>query len=144
MRWYVVAPVLMRIPLDGAASGKFMVAEVDLADVAGVADVDLVADDGSRRSVQALRTLAETFDGLEPALTTIVTRLRKATRGPDEITVEFGLKFGGETGVIFAKGKVETALQVTVTWSRGSAESKSEKVESKSVREAEAESADES
>ncbi|WP_374201595.1 CU044_2847 family protein [Actinocorallia sp. API 0066] len=31
--------------------------------------------------------------------------------GPDAITVEFGLKFGGETGVIFTKGKAEGGPQ---------------------------------
>ncbi|MGW3345317.1 CU044_2847 family protein [Nonomuraea rubra] len=98
-----------------------MVAEVDYDDIAAEGDVELVSDDGPGRTARALRSLADAFDGLEPALSTIVTRLREATRGPDAITVEFGLKFGGETGVIFTKGKAEAALKVTVTWNGGTA-----------------------
>ncbi|MEU4090145.1 CU044_2847 family protein [Streptomyces aureus] len=97
-----------------------MVAEVDLADVVDLGDdVELVAEGGPGRSAQALQSLAEAFDGLEPALATIVTRLRRAARGPDMVTLEFGLKFGGETGVIFARGSAEAALAVTIAWDRG-------------------------
>ncbi|MFI7225908.1 CU044_2847 family protein [Nonomuraea angiospora] len=112
----VVSSMLLRIPLDGTPDSRFMVAEIDYEDMITEGGIDLVSDDGTGRTVRALRSLAETFDGLEPALSTIVTRLRTATRGPDAITVEFGLKFGGETGVIFTKGKAEAALKVTVTW----------------------------
>ncbi|GAA2850543.1 hypothetical protein GCM10020220_044910 [Nonomuraea rubra] len=111
--------MLLRIPLDDAPDGRYMVAEVDYDDLVGEEDVELVSDDGPGRTARALRSLADTFDGLEPALSTIVTRLRRATRGPDAITVEFGLKFGGETGLIFTKGKAEAALKVTVTWNGG-------------------------
>ncbi|WP_018653945.1 CU044_2847 family protein [Actinomadura flavalba] len=115
--------MLMRIPLDdGAGADRFMVVEVDRRDVETEDGVELVADDGPGRTARALRSLAAAFDDLEPALDTIVTRLRDATRGPDQIVVEFGLKFGGETGIIFTKGKMEAALKVTVTWNGEPAE----------------------
>ncbi|WP_062430628.1 CU044_2847 family protein [Herbidospora daliensis] len=108
--------MLMRIPLDDTPDAPVMVVEVDYDDIADEQGVELVSDTGPGRTAQALRSLADSFDHLEPAVSAIVTRLRKAARTPDAITVEFGLKFGGETGVIFAKGKAEAALKVTVTW----------------------------
>jgi hypothetical protein len=37
-------------------------------------------------------------------------------RSPDECGVEFGLKLGGETGVIVAKGTAEVNFLVKLTW----------------------------
>nr|WP_062341709.1 CU044_2847 family protein [Herbidospora sakaeratensis] len=108
--------MLMRIPLDDTPGAPVMVVEVDYDDIADEQGVELVSDTGPGRTAQALRSLAGAFDTLEPAVSAIVTRLRSAARAPDTITVEFGLKFGGETGVIFTKGKAEAALKVTVAW----------------------------
>ncbi|GAA3239952.1 CU044_2847 family protein [Actinocorallia longicatena] len=109
-----MASVLMRVPL-GDGSGEFMVAEVDAQELDSV---ELVAHDSDGRIVQAAHSLAEAFNRIEPALGMIVTRLRDAARAPDEISVGFGLKLGGETGLIFAKGKAETSFTVTVTWTK--------------------------
>jgi hypothetical protein len=35
---------------------------------------------------------------------------------PDHFTVEFGVKLGGETGIILAKGTAEVNLKVTMIW----------------------------
>jgi len=39
---------------------------------------------------------------------------------PEHFTVEFGVKLGGETGIIVAKGTVEANLKITMTWDRQS------------------------
>ena len=36
----------------------------------------------------------------------------------EELTVEFGVKLGGETGIILAKGTAEVNLKITMTWDR--------------------------
>jgi NTP-dependent ternary system trypsin peptidase co-occuring protein len=33
--------------------------------------------------------------------------------------VKFGVKLGGETGIILAKGTAEVNLEITMTWNRG-------------------------
>lgn len=104
--------VLLRIPLTDGDEAQ-LVAEVDAVDLEGV---ELVADDGGGRLATVGTTLSDAFGKLEPALDMIVSRLRHATRQPDEITVEFGLKLGGETGLIFAKGTAEANVSVSVTW----------------------------
>jgi hypothetical protein len=107
--------VLLSMPLNGA-EGAHLVAEVDPVDLAAV---ELVADDGDGHLVKAAGSLAEAFDKLEPTLEMIVSRVRSAARSPDEITVDFGLKLGGEAGFIFAKGTAEANLAVSVTWKHG-------------------------
>jgi hypothetical protein len=47
-------------------------------------------------------------------LRTVRDRLVVST--PDHFTVEFGVKLGGETGVILAKGTAEVNLKVTMSW----------------------------
>lgn len=117
--------VLLRIPLD-SGEGPHLIAEVDATDLGGV---DLMADDGGGRLGTAATTLSEAFGKLEPALDMIVSRLRRATRHPDEITVDFGLKLGGETGLVFAKGTAEANLSVSVTWRHESTQHKPEQAD---------------
>ena len=42
------------------------------------------------------------------------------TAAPEHFTVEFGVKLGGETGIIVAKGTAEVNLKITMTWDRES------------------------
>ena len=98
---------LVRIELDDEHD-DFLVAEISY-------------DEETEREVAGgafAATLSTAFDSIEPALGMIVTRLRGATRAPDQLSVGFGLKFGGETGLIFAKGKTEASLTVTLTWTK--------------------------
>jgi hypothetical protein len=102
--------VLMEVPLDG---GGVVVVEVGEAEVP--ADQLQLASDGPgplvARARQALETsLAE----VTPAVRAFCQGLREAA--PDEFTVEFGLKVGGETGLVIAKGTAEVNFTVSMTW----------------------------
>ena len=37
---------------------------------------------------------------------------------PEHFVVEFGVKLGGEAGIILAKGTAEVNLKITMTWDR--------------------------
>lgn len=115
-----MAPVLMRVLIgdeDGETGNDVILAEVDPGDVGD--GVRLAADDLSGRDVtQAPQTLARAFDRLQPALSTMLMKLRSAEQAPDEIQMAFGLKLGGETGLIFTKGTAEATFAVTVTWAK--------------------------
>lgn len=65
---------------------------------------------------QASWSLAEAFDRVGPALEVILTRLRSQLRAPRDVEIEFGLKLGGELGVIFTKGTAEASFKVTARW----------------------------
>ena len=69
-------------------------------------------------AARAARSLADSLEQLEPMLRTVKDRLVASM--PDHFTVEFGVKLGGETGIILAKGTAEVNLKVTMTWDRGS------------------------
>jgi NTP-dependent ternary system trypsin peptidase co-occuring protein len=65
-------------------------------------------------AVKATETLEHVLDKIEPALQAVGTWAKSAN--PDECCVEFGLKLGGETGVIIAKGTANVHFAVKLTW----------------------------
>src|SRR6185312_14605046 len=58
------------------------------------------------------------LEQLEPILRTVKDKLIAAA--PEHFTVEFGVKLGGETGIILTKGTAEVNLKITMTWDRES------------------------
>ena len=59
-------------------------------------------------------TLEEALTKLKPSLMKVVHTLKEMS--PGETVVEFGLKMGGETGVIIAKGTAEVNFTVRMSW----------------------------
>jgi Trypsin-co-occurring domain 1 len=103
---------LLEVPLEG---GGRAVVEVDGAEVS--AGLELASPGPGQVAARAQRTLQESLSELQLSLKVLLDRL--AEIGPDEVVVEFGLKLGGETGVIIAKGNAEVNFAVSLTWRRG-------------------------
>jgi hypothetical protein len=103
---------LVRIPFE---NGESVLAEVDRADVPGDAVV-LAAPEPGRAMAQVSQNLEVGLRSLRPALAGLVEAFRDSA--PDSVTIEFGIKLGGETGVILAKGTAEVNFKVDVTWTR--------------------------
>ena len=78
-------------------------------------DLELAAESGL--AARAQTTLHQALNRVRPALGQIAATMREL--GPDETEIEFGLKIGGETGVIIAKGTTEVNFVVRMTWKRG-------------------------
>ena len=75
----------------------------------------LLASAAQGRVIDRTRsTLEEALENLRPSLNKIVDVLRRMS--PDEMGVEFGLKVGGETGLIIAKGTAEVNFVVRLSW----------------------------
>jgi hypothetical protein len=92
-----------------------LVVEVDEGDIASAADdLGLASLPGGKLTARAAVTLEEALDHLEPTLRALSDRLRRAS--PDSVSVEFGIKLGGETGVILAKGTAEVNFKVALSW----------------------------
>jgi Trypsin-co-occurring domain 1 len=112
--------MLMRVLLDSGpdeTNENFILVEVDEEDLGGA--IELVADDAAGRDVvRAPETVARAFDRMVPALNTMLLKLRSADNAPDEIRMEFGLKFGGEAGLIFTKGTAEATFTVSIAWAK--------------------------
>ena len=109
---------LLGVPVGGGTD-DVVVFEVDRSEVSD--DLVLASAEPGKVTARARTTLEEALAELKPSLAKIVGVLREMT--PGEMTVEFGVKLGGETGVIIAKGTAEVNFKVTMSWKAGTSES---------------------
>jgi NTP-dependent ternary system trypsin peptidase co-occuring protein len=108
--------LLLRVPVVDGADDVIEV-EVSRAEVEDLEESGVVlATSGSGRFVAASFSLASAVDHVMPTLRTIVARLRGGVHAPDEVTMQLGLQFGGETGFYFARGTADASVAVTMTW----------------------------
>jgi hypothetical protein len=102
----------MAVPL---ADGSEVLVAVDSRDM----PEDLVlaaAADPQKVVARAAETLEQLLEKITPTVTAVSEWVR--ARSPDECGVEFGVKLGGETGVIVAKGTAEVNFLVKLTWKK--------------------------
>jgi Trypsin-co-occurring domain 1 len=104
--------VLMQVPLDDAEGAPVVLIEADRDDVAG--GLTLAAPDPGQAAAIAAHSLSASLERLEPLLRQLKEKLTAST--PEHFTVEFGVKLGGETGIILARGTAEVNLKITMTW----------------------------
>jgi hypothetical protein len=95
-----------------ADSNDVLVFEVDREEVAD--DLVLASPEPGKVAARAQVTLEDALAKLKPSLQKVVHALKELA--PDETVVEFGLKMGGETGVIIAKGTAEVNFTVRMSW----------------------------
>lgn len=67
-------------------------------------------------AVRAAQTLETALEPVTAAARATLAKLREA--GPDEVTVEFGLKLTAEVGAVITKTTGECNLKVTLRWER--------------------------
>jgi hypothetical protein len=103
---------LLGVPVE-PGSDDILEVEVDRRDVtAGL--VLATPPEAGKITARAQISLEEALTKLKPSLQKIVQLLKELS--PEETQVEFGLKLGGETGVIVAKGTAEVNFSVRMTW----------------------------
>ena len=111
---------LTRVPLK---SGEYIVAEVDRLDIPD-SDVVLAAPEPGKAMAQMPSTLETGLRAIRPAVAELARALKAS--GPDSLSIEFGVKIGGETGVILAKGTAEVNFKVIMAWKPSSDEQPAE------------------
>lgn len=104
---------LLGLPVDSETDG-LLVFEVDPGEI---------SDDLALASAAPGQVVAKAHVTLEQALTTLKPPLQKMMHvlkdlAPDEAEVEFGLKVGGETGMIIAKGTAEVNFVIRMSWKK--------------------------
>jgi len=102
---------LLGVPLE-PGSNDIVVFEVDRHEVQD--DLVLASSEPGKLADRTRVTLEEALGKLKPSLDKIVHLLKDLS--PDEAALEFGLKIGGETGVIIAKGTAEVNFTVRMSW----------------------------
>ncbi len=66
----------------------------------------------------ATESLQASLDRIRPVATALVGKLRDLADGPEEITVEFGIKWSAQAGVIVAQAAGEANFKVALRWAR--------------------------
>ena len=107
-----MALVLLRVPISDD-NKDFIEVEVDQREVAGV---ELAANSDDKP--YAKYSLTAALSRALPIMRAAVQQFRSAAERPDEISIELGLKIGGETGIIFARGTTEATFRITMSWQR--------------------------
>jgi len=102
---------LLGVPVE-ADGDDILVFEADRTEVSG--DLVLASSQPDKTVDRARITLEEALGKLKPSLHKIVHVLKELS--PDESEIEFGLKIGGETGVIIAKGTAEVNFTIRMCW----------------------------
>lgn len=82
-------------------------------------------EDGIRRSARpgevvatAAESLQASLDRIRPVAVALVGKLRDLADRPEEITVEFGIKWSAQAGVIVAQAASEANFKVALRWVR--------------------------
>lgn len=101
---------LIGLPVE-SGSDDILVFEVDRGEVSD--DLVLASPQPGQIAARAQVTLEEALEKLKPSLRKVVHLLKEMA---PETEVEFGLKIGGETGVIVAKGTAEVNFIVRMSW----------------------------
>jgi hypothetical protein len=101
---------LIEVPMEGGGRLVVQASDEDLPNEL------VLASRPGEVVARAGQTLEAAFDQLKPALGAIRTGL--AAVAPDEMTVDFGIVIGAETGIVVAKGSTEVHFTVTLTWKR--------------------------
>lgn len=89
-------------------------------------EVDNLRSTGVRRNVSSVENvLQKSKDYLEKAFEQIgafsggiIQKMEQTEFAPDEIEVEFGIKFTADVGVVFSSAGSEAGITVKVKWSK--------------------------
>src|SRR5215471_14937313 len=103
---------LVGLPVE-SGSDEILVFEVDHGEMSD--DLVLASPEPGQITARAQVTLEGALENLKPSLLKISRLLKDMA---PETEVEFGLKIGGETGVIIAKGTAEVNFTVRMSWKR--------------------------
>ena len=102
---------LLSLPVEKGSEDSLVV-EVDPSEVPD--SLVLSSPELGKVAAKAQISLEEALTKLKPSLQRIIHLLKELS--PEETELEFGLKLGGETGVIVAKGTAEVNFVIRMTW----------------------------
>ena len=97
-----------------AEDGSTIVMEVEEPEGEGMVRVSRPGEIAER----AAQTFESALNSIKPAADALVRKLRNLDVQPEQIAVEFGIKFGAKAGAFFASADTEANFKVTLTWKR--------------------------
>jgi hypothetical protein len=94
------------------ASGGNVLIEVEEAEggpvTRGLRPSDLVETVGN--------SFEAALDAIKPAATVLAAKLREFADAPEDLEVEFGLKFAGQAGAFIASASTEAQFRIKMVW----------------------------
>ncbi|VVP59667.1 hypothetical protein PS850_06114 [Pseudomonas fluorescens] len=76
-----------------------------------------VSESGNMTEKAAI-SLEESIGRIRPLTDTLLAQLTSLAKRPDEIALEFGIKFSSEAGIVVAKAAVEGQITIKIVWNR--------------------------
>ena len=107
-----IVSYVIDVPIRGGGVLRVQAADADLPpglELAALRPGEVVA--------RASESLDSALEQLRPAVDIIRRQLEELT--PDEVSVEFGIVLGAETGVVVAKGTAEVHFTISLKWAGG-------------------------
>ncbi|MEU2870150.1 CU044_2847 family protein [Streptomyces olivoreticuli] len=107
---------LVELPLDGADGrpGETVKVAIEEQPSDGLVQVARPGQVVAR----ATRSLGELLSGVRPVAENFVDTFRGMARGPDEISIEFGLSLSAEADVVISSTSAQANFAVRLTWDR--------------------------
>ena len=69
-------------------------------------------------AAKAVQTFEDALENLRPAVEAIVIRFKELSLAPEELGVEFGIKFSADAKAYIASASAEANFKVTLSWKR--------------------------
>jgi predicted RNase H-like HicB family nuclease len=102
---------LIEFPTD---DGGTIVMEVDEPEGQGMVRVARPGEIAEK----AGQTFENALEKIKPAAEAVVRKLKSLAVQPDQMAIEFGIKFGAKAGAFFASADTEANFKVALTWKR--------------------------
>ncbi|MGP4003562.1 CU044_2847 family protein [Streptomyces sp. 8N706] len=107
---------VVELPLDEGGDGAGQVVKVEVQEKPGDGLVK-VARPG-QVVARATRSMGEMLSGLRPVAQQLVNTFSETARGPQEITVEFGLSMSAEADIVISSSTAQAHFTVILKWDR--------------------------
>lgn len=93
---------------------------IEQSDEADAGDQMILCGGVEKNVKKAVKSLDESLSKLNYISSKIINNIKdsKASKIPDVVNVEFGIKLGGEADFIVAKGSAEANFKVSLTWNK--------------------------
>jgi hypothetical protein len=107
-------PNLIEVPLE---SGGSILIEAD-----GSSSGDVLRGKGVTQVIeQVSQTFEKALGNIRSTANEVIAQLRAIPQTPDEVSVEFGVKFGAKGSVYIASGDAEANFKVALKWKQETA-----------------------
>lgn len=108
---------VVELPLDEGGDGAAQVVKVEVREEPG--DGLVKVSRPGQVVARATRTMGEMLSGVRPVAQQLVNTFSETARGPQEITVEFGLSLSAEADIMISSSTAQAHFTVTLKWDRG-------------------------